>query len=405
MATQTLNDPFIRHYKTPDKRVEVYDDVVSGLALRVTASGHKSFVYRYRFAQNVKRYTIGSYPSVSLVKAREVARHLHRQISDGIDPLQEKKIKKNTPAPKTVAELADAFKKKHLPTLKESTRTDYERRIDNVIIPALGKVPVNSVSRMNVIELLEEIAEDAPIQSNRIRAILSSMYNFGINRAIADQNPVISVKPVGKESSRDRVYDKDEIKALWKAFESEQEPFCSVFKLLLICGQRSGETRQMKWEDVSDDGIWTIPANQTKAGRIQHLPLPDMALEILDNLRPLTGSTDFVFQSPILPNQPIAWLQKSAGRIRKASEVSDFRSHDLRRTVTSYMAELGVDRTVLGKVLNHKGLAGDSQITAVYDRYDYKNEKRTAINRWAEHLERIINDSEGEKKAKILSLH
>lgn len=394
MPKKKLTDPFIRKHPPTEKQFEVYDTITTGMAIRFAPSGRRVFVYRYWFNKTSKRYTIGKYPEWSLAAAREKARDLQRMVDDGIDPLEEKKKKKHTPPPTTVKDLAEKFIKQHLPNLKKSTRDDYRRRINSEIITTLGQRPVNSVSKLEIIELLEEIAFErgAEIQSNRVRAILSSMYTFGENRGIVFENPFLKRIPaLGKESRRDRVYTEDEIKLIWKAFEEQAEPIQSLLKILLICGQRSGETRKMKWSDIKDY-VWIIPAENTKASRTHHLPLPDLAIETLENLHILTGKNEYVFPSPSLEGKHIDWLQKIPGRIRNISGVTDFKIHDLRRTAATYIASLGFDRTIVGKVLNHKGISGDSQVTAVYDRFDYFNEKQKALERWSSHLRQIVTN-------------
>lgn len=389
MPKKKLTHPFISNLDKPKKRTEYYDTIVDGLLLRVTKAGHKAFALAY--GPKGKRYTIGTFPSVGLAEAREVAKKLRIEIALGNDPQAEKIANRNKPKAKTVEDLAKAFKKRHLPKLRQSTRDDYERRIDNKILPELGKIPLESITRLDIIELLEKIAEDeqAPVNSNRIRSILSSMFSFGVNRGMLEQNIVFSIKPLGKVSRRKRYYSPDEIKRIWDAFELEEEPYRSLFKFLQICGQRSGETRQMRW-DYIENGIWTIPAELTKANRTHEVPLPFMALDVLKEVKDYSWDSDYVFMSPVLDNEPVDWLQKAAGRVRKASGVKDFRLHDLRRTMATYMAGMRTDRTVLGKVLNHKGLAGDDQVTAIYDRYNYREEKIAALDKWNNKLDQIL---------------
>jgi len=395
MAKRKLTHSFISNLDLPDKRKEISDTVADGLALRVTKTGHKSFVFRYRFGNKVRRFTIGTFGMVSLAAARREAENLHIKVKKGIDPQAEKQANRNRPDPKTVGDLAALFKKKHLPTLRDSTQKSYTARIDSIILPALKNVPAKELSRMDIIEMLDELVYERgeDVNANRVRAILSSMYSFGVQRGIAEYNPVKTIKPLGKEKSRDRVYDEDEIKALWKAFEQQPEPSQSIFKMLLLTGQRKGETCRMQWNDIQDR-IWTIPKNQTKANRTHHVPLIDKAYEILEKLHPLTGKSAYVFQSTFKKNQPITRLSDAVERVREISGVDDFRMHDLRRTAATYMAESGTERTIIGKVLNHKGLAGDNQVTARYDRYDYMKEKRTALNRWAHKLQQIIEGTE-----------
>ncbi|MCW9708084.1 tyrosine-type recombinase/integrase [Fodinibius salsisoli] len=391
MEKLKLTDPFIRHYPAPNKRTEIYDEHTSGLAVRITAKGTKSFVYRYRFNDKVRRFTIGRFPKTSLAEARERAGELERKVSEGIDPMEAKKARKSKPQPKKFEYLANQFKKKHLPTLKESTQKTYTERIDGEMIPAFKGMAVKNISRGVIIELLEDILDrGSPYQSNRVRAILSSMFSFGVQREIAEYNPVKTIKPLGKEEKRDRVLEEDEIKKLWEGFGTIKQPTGSLFRMLLLLGQRLGETRRMKWEHI-EDGIWTIPKELTKAKRTHYLPLPPLALEIIESL---SNDSPYVFQSPMKDNEPLSSVHSSFNRLQKDLSIDNIRIHDFRRTAATYMAELGTDRTILGKVLNHKGLAGDSQVTARYDRHGYVDEKRTALNRWSHKLQQIIEGTE-----------
>lgn len=388
-----LTDPFIRALTTEKESEEYYDNKMKSLAVRVYQSGHKSFVYRYRYGDSVKRFTIGSYPKIKLTDARSAVKELEKLLSNGIDPLEEKKRRKRAPKKIIVTELCDLYIEKHLPSLKESTQNDYKRRI-KIIKEHIGDIPAKDIERIDVIEFLEEILEDgAPIQSNRLRAILSSIFSFGTNRGLLEYNLIKTIKPLATENKRDRVYNDDEIKILWKHFEYEDEPFQSVLKMLLLCGQRAGETRMAKWEHISDNNNWIIPAENTKANREQQIPLPPLAVQILNRLKEYSGDKTYVFASSREENAPISWLQNSTKRIRdmETCTVTDFRLHDLRRTVASNLAKLGVSRTVIGKTLNHKGIAGDSMVTAVYDRYEYMPEKKEALKKWNDYLKLILN--------------
>lgn len=398
MPKKKLTHPFLSNYEPTGKRVEYYDTLVEGLFVRITKTGRKSFGLAY--GSKGKRYTIGPFPTIGLAEARDTAKKLKIKVALGEDPQAQKIAERRKPQRMKVSELAESYKERYLPKLKASTAADYKRRIDNFIVPALGTIPAEELSRRDIITMLEKIAEDKgkPIQSNRVRSVLSSIYSYAVNRALLEFNPVKGIKPLGKEKRRKRYYSEDEIQSIWEAFNVEPEPYRSLFKMLLICGQRSGETRKMRWKDISN-GVWTIPELDTKAGRPHPVPLPFMAIEILTILSEVTGSTDFVFASPVLDNEPVAWLQKASGRVKSSSGIKDFRIHDLRRTAATYMAKLKVERTVLGKILNHRGLAGDNQVTAVYDAFDYMDEKKAALIKWNQELCSILNPQQ--KQAKI----
>ncbi|CAN5296347.1 hypothetical protein BH23BAC3_BH23BAC3_34980 [soil metagenome] len=218
MPRRKLTDPFIKGQKPTNKsEVQYSDTIVSGLALRITQNGSKSFSYRYYINGRERRYTIGRYPTLKLAGARRIARDIAEQVSAGIDP-QRKKVNSRTDL--TIKELAEEFKARHLPTLRPSTQTDYKERINNVIIPALGGIIAKKVQADDILDLLEELANGAPIQSNRVRAILSSIYSFGQKYRYVKLNPVLATPRLGEENQRDRFYSEEEIRKIWKIIDS-----------------------------------------------------------------------------------------------------------------------------------------------------------------------------------------
>ncbi|MEX2437719.1 MAG: tyrosine-type recombinase/integrase [Candidatus Babeliales bacterium] len=392
MAKRLLTDPFIKNYPNPVKRIRVYDTKVTGLVLVITPTGKKSFEYRYYFNQLNRGITIGSYPKWSLSKAREKAKSLHRTVSDGFDPSEQKRQRKSKVRAKTFGDIIERYRLIHLPEKKKSTREDYSNRIRNFIEPKFKNCDLESITRAEVFEFLEDIKIKRPVHAQRIQAILSGIFNFAKDRGYIKDNPAQKIKLiVPKDYERDRRFTNKEIIALWNAFNLQAEPVQSLFKMLLVCGQRSGETKLMKWNCINN-GIWTVSKEDTKANRANYVPLPSLAQDILKDLKPLTGKSQFVFQSDRMKDTPVQYIQHASKRIKKLSGVLDFRPHDLRRTLASGMAELGTPEQVLSRILNHSS-SGNS-VTKVYDRYDYMSEKTQAMNRWCHHLVQIINGEE-----------
>jgi integrase len=390
MPKVKLTNQYISNLKPSDKRQELQDEGTKGLALRLNVSGNKSFVYRYRFNDKVKRYTIGSYPEVSLAQARDKSKEITFNLSQGIDPLIEKRKNKDQfKGEITFAELSELYIKRHLPSLSPKSSKEYIRIINVELLNKIGKRYLSEISKRNLIDLIDAIAIDRGLNSlsNRVRSVLSSIYSFAVNKGILESNMLLNLKLKKKEQKRDRVYSQQEIHQLWAAFESQDQLIETIYKLLLLLGQRTGETCQMRWSDIDTDrAIWTIPTESNKAGRLHIVPLSEQALELILNMKPLTGNKQYVFNSLKSDNEPVTWIHNAKTRIKKISGVTDFRPHDLRRTMASNLAEMGVNRTILGKILNHKGLSGDSSVTAIYDRYDYLEEKREALENWSQSL-------------------
>ncbi len=394
MPTKKLTDSFIRASIVPagKDRIEYYDTVVSGMALRVTDKGSKSFFYRYRYGGDSKRYTIGSYPKLTLVEARKIAKELAYQVSQGIDLNYEKKKKLLEEQNRiTFRELAEEFKRGHLPNLSETTAKEYVRILEKELVPKIGDLFIEDISRRKIISLLDSIAIDRGKKtlSNRVEAILSSTLSFAIGKAYLEINPVLHIHRKVKERSRDRVYSEEEIKKLWDHFNEQKEPVASLFKLLLITGQRRGETQNAKWKDIDiNKKIWVIGSGDTKNSKPHTVPLSELACDILSKLK--EGDSEYVFKSP-KKDAPIKWIHKATKRIKKVTGITDFRPHDLRRTVMTKMAELGTPPIVIGKLLNHSGLSGDNTVTAIYNRYDYFDEKKTAMEKWSKKINKILS--------------
>jgi integrase len=406
MPKQHLSSQFIRNLKPQGKRVEYYDQHlienntlkakgVKGLFIRLTKAGSVYFYYRYWFKQKPKSYKIGSYPDIGLSEARDKARELAAQVNEGTDPQAEKNKRKHTPKEATFKAVANEFINKYLPTLRKRTADEYKRHL-KVYLTSLNNVPINEISKNQLLSILDKkaITEGSPTQANRIRATLSILFSFAGERDLVGGNLIASV-PTYKtgNTKRSRYYSPEEIQELWQWFDSFITPTGQVFKMLLITGQRKTETMQMKWKNIRGD-VWTIPAELAKNKQPHDVPLSDMALQIIEQMRPITGESDYIFCSPRKENHPIGSIKNSKEKIQDESDITDFRPHDLRRTVATFMAKLAVDRTVLGKILNHKGLAGDSQVTAIYDRHSYMKEKRQAMNRWSHKLQQIIEGAE-----------
>ncbi|MCZ6589315.1 MAG: site-specific integrase, partial [Alphaproteobacteria bacterium] len=214
-----------------------------------------------------------------------------------------------------------------------------------------------------MIELLEKIvARGAPILANRTHEILRRMYNWGISRDLVEVNPCLGIGKIAPEKRRERVLNDDEIRAVWKAFDT-LSPFISAkFKLLFLTGQRGGEVSKMRRVDI--DGTrswWTIPPEHSKNGFAHRVPLSEEAAAVVRKIEPLSECSEWLFPG-VASGTPVRHPWREVASIRKATGV-DFVPHDLRRTMASRLTgDLGFERFVVGRVLNH----AESGVTATY---------------------------------------
>ncbi len=328
------------------------------------------------------RGALGSYPTLSLVDARSQAKKIIGRLARGEDPQADKTAEKGA---ETFGELAAEYLERHAKVKKRRWQED-DRVLKVDLLPAWRRKKAKNISRRDVGELLDGIVErGAPIMANRVRALISKIYNFGIGRDIVEHNPCLGVPMPAKARQRDRVLTVEEIRSLWRALDHENPVMAATFQMRLMTAQRGTEVLSMRWAHVDGDW-WTIPPEVAKNGLTHRVPLAPQVLALLDELRESTGSSEWVFASPRRQGAHIMAVQKAAERIAKRSKI-DFVPHDLRRTAASFMTSIGISRLVVSKILNHV----ESGTTAVYDRHSYDAEKRQALIRWAGKLETILD--------------
>lgn len=365
------------------KQVDYFDERLPGFGLRVSPSGHRSWIVLYRAGGRLRRFTLGAYPHLSLADARVKAKLAMSNVVQGGDPAAEKRAARRA---ETFAELAEEYLEKHAKVRKRSWRED-ERMIECDLLPAWRHVKAKDISRRDVRQRIEKVVErGAPIQANRLFALVRKMFNFGIQRDVVASNPCMGLGQPTPNRQRDRVLSADEIRAVWQALEPERPLIAASVKLRLLTAQRGAEILSMRWEHLDiANGWWTIPGELAKNGRSHRVPLSREALAILHEVRRLSDDAREVFPSPNGAGS-MQYAQKAVERIRKAASIQ-FTGHDLRRTAASHMTSMGISRLTVGKLLNHV----ESGVTAVYDRHSYDREKREALEAWGQRLLEIVS--------------
>ena len=386
-----FTDRGIAALKPGIERHERWEDGRTGFGMRLSPRGRKSWLYMYRFNGKARRMTLGVYPEMSLADARLNLADAKKRLSLGEDPgvAHVQLSRENRGAP-TVADLVVLYLDKYARPRKRSAAED-ERILMKDVVPGWEGLKAHAVTRRHVTALIDSVVErGAPIQANRTLAVVRKMFNFALSRSIVEVNPCLGVPMPSKENQRDRVLSDEEIRTFWLGSEKcgITEAVQIALKLQLLTAQRKQELAIARWKEVDEEkAIWTIPAKNTKNGKLHRVPLSPLAAQLLCRLRSLAPHSEWLFPSRGR-NIPITEraIDRAVGRHRKLLKLEHFTPHDLRRTAASHMTMLGYSRFIVERILNHT----DNSVAAVYDRYGYGKEKREALTALAKKIEALI---------------
>jgi integrase len=407
---KSLTDVLVRSALPPTTgRLEITDERCPGLTLRVTAAGVRSWSFRFRdpACGGVTRATIGKYPSLSLSDARDRANELRRTVARGVNPVDQKRRSRSDGASRTFQTLADRYIAEHARRFKRSASVD-ERNLRKHVLPQWAKRRFDQIERRDVIALVEAlVTAGTPVLANRVQALVSGMFSFAIDADLLAANPCARLRRRGVERAGERVLSDPEIQLFWNGIV---EPPVSrrlglVLRLELLTGVRPGEAAGMRMDELEHLGdparaAWAIPAGRMKAGRDHYAPLVPMARDVvLEALKLAPGGQPFVFAPPrakgaIRANALAVAMQRFGRALKGHEEGADTwkanppTPHDLRRTVATRLAELGVSGEDVAAVLAH----ATSGVTKMhYDRYSRAREKRRALELWAHALQGILS--------------
>ena len=387
-----LTDASVQRIKPPKQgSLEIFDLGYPGLALRIGHGGAKSFEMFYRVGGKLRRDTLGRWPETSLAKARESWRKTREAVAKGEEPRRDRAKVSSLMLFERVVE--EWLKRDLAPRNKESSLYLVTRMVEGDMLPAWRGRAINSITKQDVIALLDSIVDrGAPVKANRVYGALGRLFKWATGRDIVIKNPMIGLeRPGGKEESRERVLDDDELVKVWRG-AGKVPVFGDVVKLLILTGARKEEIGQLKWDEIKEDHI-ALSNGRTKTGTGHIIPLSPMARKVLDAM-PRIG--DYVFT--VNGVKPVAGWSVAKENLDKASGVSDWRIHDIRRTCATGLQKLGVTLQVVEAVLGHtSGSRGG--IVGVYQRHTFADEKRAALTAWTGHLSALL---EGRKPGKHL---
>jgi integrase len=367
-----------------------FDDAMPGFGIRLRAGGKSVWIVQYRVGPKQRRETLGDARKVDLDAARAAAKLRLAEVALGGDP-QAKKIEARARAALSLGAVADRYLESKRAAVRPRTYTANHRYLTLHWKP-LRSLPIDAVKRRDVAARIGEIIKQhGAVAASRARATLSATFSWAMREGIATENPVLGTNdPAARVQSRDRVLSEDELRAIWKSCRDDD--FGRIIKLLILTGARRDEIGYLRWNEVDlERRVLNIPGDRTKNHHPLILPLPRLALSILESV-PRRDGCELIFggRGGAFGAWSYCTLQLHA-RITEGEgkPLAAWRLHDIRRSVATHMAELGVQPHIVEEVLNHTG-GHKRGVAGVYNRSTYMAEKAAALNLWADHVLAVV---------------
>lgn len=453
--TKPLTAAAVAKYRGGTNRRIIRDGGSRSLFLVVQMSGHKSWQMRFRRPSDNKpaRLTLGpvdisgkeldSTPVVgqplSLSAARQLAAAVLRDRATGTDVFAEHAAAKRRRRTKSAEAAANTFGAAARQFIEEHAKVRTRRwretaKFLGLLYPRDGgeptetkgglaehwaDKPVTAIDGHDVYNCVDEakrrgvpglerrkrnagLLSDA--RGRKMARTLSKMFGWLLQHRRITANPSVGVYVPPAPASRERVLTSAEIKSFWQACDKLDAPFGPPLKLLLLTGQRLSEVAGMRRDEL-DDATWTIPGSRTKNHKTHVVPLPPLARDILASV-PLIEGSPLLFTTNAL--RPVSGWSKTKKRLDAAmlaiadpdAKIAPWRLHDLRRSCATGMADIGIAPHIIEAVLNHVS-GSRAGVAGIYNRAQYTDEKRVALERWASHVEALVSGKAG----KLLSMH
>lgn len=378
---QRLTDTAIEKLATPKARYEIRDAVVPGLLLRVGVKGDKIWEAIVTRGGKRSRVRLGQFPDIKTKDARKAAEAAKL---DARRPSRTTEVS-------TFSDLWDRY------TAARSGSLRSWRMIDGAWThwgkDRLGHVRLADLTAHHGIDLRDHVSREvSDIRGSQVIRYLRPALAWAADERIIDVNPWHGLKAKAVPQARDRTLKPKEWQAVWDASFGEPHPMGQLARALMLTACRLNNVATMRWDEIDGD-VWTIPRDKVKATRpdkakAHFVPLTDKMLDLLATM-PKVGPYVFSMDG----SKPVQPGSRQKERLAKRAGVKEWTYHDLRRSGATKMAEAGVSRFIIERVLGHS----DGSVTATYDRAEYLDEKRDALERLAD----TINDDSPENVVKL----
>jgi integrase len=393
---ETLKPDAASAYRVPDLRCK-------GLTLRMATDGGKTWGVAYRIkGAGVRRLSLGRYEDIGLERAREKTNDLTSAARQGRDLVAEEKTARNEYDQSfTVERLITEYAKRRLKG-RLRTASQIERRIRRALASVMNR-KATDIRRRDLRQLFDAVADQGhETEAEKQRSTIQAMFRWALRQDIVEIDPSAGLSVYGQPVAREHVLDANEIRTLWLWLETDDMPshIADILKLQLCLGARVSELCGLMAEELKHDGagrlLWTLPTARSKNGSGRITPVIGLALEIIAARLKGASEDGRLFVSPS-GTSPTASVVGQAIIVRRSrSPISNFRSHDLRRTTATMMAKLELPLEVVATVLGHKTDAKASAETRTLRKHyvhdPFIDRKAQALEKWDRRLREILAD-------------
>ncbi|MFC3784220.1 integrase [Sphingopyxis italica] len=375
----------------------LWDDSIKGFGAKRTKAGAVSYVLQFRMGgreSKTRRYTIGSHGSPwTPATARAEAERLAILIAQGIDPGEAERQRRRESVDLAFDNYSDRFAEA---CVGEGWRRLVKRSLELHVKPVLGSKPLPNLTRIDIVAVFDRMPRAQIANIRNVFAVLRRLLRWAVSRGDIDRSPMEGMETPPPVKPRDRWLSDEELGRIWMAAPNTHSCFGPIIRLLIVTGQRREEVSSLRWEELNrKDLLWTLPGERAKNGEPNRIPLNELAVAILDEVagsaiwprsgRMFTTSRGGRFTGYSKGKIKLDLLMSQDGR----EPLPDWRLHDLRRTLATGFQRLGVRFEVTEAVLNHVG-GSRAGVAGIYQRHDWKDEKREAMKSWNDHLATII---------------
>jgi integrase len=404
LAKSALTAASVERIKPPAKgQKDIFDRGYPGLALRVSYGGRKSFVYFYRLGGKLRRLTLGMFRPlahgetepeaklgnpITLKGARDLWRAARQDAQAGRDPSNRRAGVGST----NFKGVFEEWMKRD--QSNNRSQAVVRRNIERDVLPFWDGRQIGDIGRRDILDVIDAVVDrGSPVMARRLYASLHRLFKWAVGRGIIELNPVANLPKPGREIRRDRVLTDDETVAVWNAAPRLGWPHGDVVRLLLLTGARREEIGGLRWSEI-DVATIKLKGERTKNGDARDIPLSRAGIAILEAGPRIAGS-EFVFGA-----KPVKAWPKAKVRLDELSGVTSWRIHDLRRTAATGLQKLGTPLQVTEAILGHTA-GSRAGVVGVYQRHDYADEKRAALEAWGAHVVSLV---EGKEPGKVVAM-